>query len=457
MATSNTPETVKYGTWADRSTNPQTLWNKRVPGNEPEVLAAVSQMFSAGSPISVNLSKTESALKSAQSLLNSGEHVPVRNSQISLDVYRAVKHKYENLFTATAGGINSNNINVLPAGSKYKPGQAQSPAALFNEAFQPLSTFIGTTMVTMPNILGSPMGNSGPCAHVGAALERINPRFKQDMMSVHSALKLEQLSHLPSQIMGSVRHLSSAVNNLLSGPAHLIHDLYSGAISAIQKMSAMVNSVFNSLSALAQKAIGFATGMISGLAKAALGSLMGAVGGLMSKLTSLTGAFSGMSMLTNFTSSLTNKLSSGILGGINLKNPFDVNKLFQNPALGLARGFSFNDPGASLQKLIPPGIAGNLSKVAGRASSFGMGGNAGHSLVSNLASVKSGALAGIISNFSSQAGILSHIFTGHEPTPASFITGSKLAFGPENTKYNIDSSHNVVKTNEPRLILNLNS
>jgi len=444
---------TQYGTWAERGTPPQVMWEKRVPQNEPEVLDRVMRMFSASGPLQKNLHTSESHLKTAQSMMNKGEYIPPRNSDISLNVYRTVKDKYSNLFVSTATGINEHATNFLPAGAKAAAGIVQSPAAKFVDAFQPISTFVGTTLHTMPGMAQSNL-HQGVCSSVGGMLARINPRLKHDIMSAQSALKLDELSHLPSQIMASVRHVASAVNKLLEAPAHIIHDLFSGAISAVQKMSALVNGVFKNLQNLAQKAVGMLTGMLSGITQGIVGSLMSAVGNLAGKISGMMGGFSGLSMLTNFSNGLLGKLSGNLLNGVNLKNPLDIsNKLFNNPAMGMMRGFSLNNPMAMRDKLIPPSIGGNMDKVLGKASSFGMVGNHGFGLAKSMDSVKSGVLASVLKQFSSQAGILSHVFSGQEPPAQSFIVGNKPTKGYDGTNYHTDISKQVQRQLPPTFII----
>lgn len=455
-----TPQSAVYGSWAERQCPQQVLWEKRISKNEPEALDAVLRMFGSSGPIQKNLHNTESNLKIAQSMMNKGEYIPPRNSQVSRDVYNTVRNKYTNLFAATATGINQHNTNFLPPGAKPRPGIVQSPAAKFVDAFQPVSTFIGTTLHTMPGMASSNLVN-GICPSVGGLLERITPRFKQDMMSVQSALKLDELSHLPSQIMGSVRHVTSAVNKLLEAPAHIIYDLFKGAINAVQKMSALVNGVFKNLTNLATKAVGMVAGALGGIVQGIVGNIMNVVGGFASKIQGLMSAFGGMSLLSNFSSSLLGKLGSNalggiganILGGVNIKNPLDASKLFANPKLGELRGFQLNNPLDIKNKFIPPSVGSNMDKVLSKSSSFGMIGNCGHGLANSLDSVKSGVLASVLRNFSSQAGILSHMFTGQEPQPQNHIIGNNLTNGYDGTKYATDVSRNVVRQYPPNFII----
>jgi hypothetical protein len=523
---------VLYGTWADRQSPQQVLWESRISTREPEALDAVMKMFGASGPILKNLHNMESTLKAAQGLLNQGEYIPPRNSQISRDVYQGIKHKYTNLFVATATGINENTVIFGQGGgakSGFNPkagglktggpmgtgmtgglgalgsglssltgglgsglnsltgglgavtggigqglgavtggiGQGlgaatnmlATPAARFVDAFQPISSFIGTTLGTMPGMVPNHLLH-GIDTGVGSLLNRISPRLKQEMHALQSALHLDKLSHLPSQIAGSVRHVMSAVNKLLAAPAHIMYDLFKGAIGAVQKMAAMVNGVFKTLQNLAQKAVGMVAGALGGIVQGLVGNIMGALGPLAGKLQSIMGGFSGMSLLNNFSNGLLGKLGSlpggigaNMLGKINLKNPLDASKIFNNPKLGMLRGFQLNNPLDAKNKLIPPSISKNMGSVMGKVSSFGMVGNMGLGLTKSLDSVKSGVLASVLGNFSSQASILNHIFTGQEATPHNFSVGNSLTRGYDGVKYATDVSRNVIQQYPPDFIL----
>lgn len=507
-----------YGTWADRQAPQQVLWETRISSREPEALDAVMRMFGVSGPILKNLHNVESTLKAAQGMLNKGEYIPPRNSQISRDVYSGIKHKYTNLFVATATGINENNVifgqsgasksgfnpqagglkTGGPAGTGMLNGleggintigsslntvtggiskgistatgavgsgigstanMLTTPAAKFVDAFQPISSFIGTTLFTMPGQAVNHLLH-GIDPGVGSLLNRISPRLQQEMHALQSALHLDKLSHLPGQIMGSVRHVMSAVNKLLAAPAHIMYDLFKGAIGAVQKMAAMVNGVFKTLQNLAQKAVGMVAGALGGVVQGLVGNIMSALGPLASKLGNLTKAFGGMSLLNNFSNSLLGKLGSipnaigaNMLGKINLKNPLDASKIFNNPKLGMLRGFQLNNPLEAKNKLIPASISKNMDTVMGKASSFGMVGNMGSGLTKSLDSVKSGVLASILGNFSSQAGILNHIFSGQESLPHNFSVGNALTNGYDGVKYATDVSRNVVRQYPPNFII----
>jgi len=344
---SNTSPII-YGTWADRNTPQQNMWAKRFHGNEVEAINAITRIFSPVGPLQTLLNNTEDSLRHAQNLLEGGVYTPVRNSDISLDVYRTIKHKYNGLFVSTAAGININSVNYVPSGSYETPGVMQSAASKFVHTFQPISSFIGTTLFVMPGVIASNI-ESKICSTVSGALGKINARLKQGLISIHQALKLDEMSHLPGQIMGSVRNIMSTVNKLLEAPAHIIKDLFQGAISIIQKMNALVNRMFAMLNRVINMALGFAVGLLNTLMDALVNPILEAVGGFSLNISDIIVNFSGLNLLTDFSSSLLKTLSLGNLGALagglgGLSNPGAVNSIFANPSAGLTRGVSLMIP-----------------------------------------------------------------------------------------------------------------
>ena len=364
-------DSIKYGNWADNVTNPQKLWEKRVPPGKPETLDAVQRMFSYTGPPA----KTQDPLGAARSFLGGGEFTPARNSQIPLDTWRDVKHSFTNLFTVTAGGLNTNNVNFLPPGAQPIAGVSQSPAAKFNENFQPVSSFVGTTLGTMPNQLSSNLSAGGISSSVGTALERISPRFKQDAMTSHQSLKLDELSHLPSQLIGSVRNVASASNPLLSGPSSLVKDVYGGAMGVTHKMNSALSGVMNMGQALSMKAVGFNAGFLTKALGPIMTGIQGALGGLAGNLSSITNAFGGNSVLSSFSANIMVKLSSGILGG-------------------------------SLTGLDFGNLAGSLGGMGGLGNITGQLGGGLNSIVGGATNKVSGAFGGVSGGLGGASGML---------------------------------------------------
>ena len=383
-------DSTKYGNWADNVTNPQKLWEKRVPPGKPETLDAVQRMFSYTGPPP----KTQDPLGAARKFLGGGEFTPARNSQIPLDTWRDVKHSFTNLFTVTAGGLNTNNVNFLPPGAIPKAGVSQSPAAKFNENFQPVSSFIGTTLGTMPNQLASNLSAGGISSSVGTALERISPRFKQDTMASHQSLKLDELSHLPSQLIGSVRNVASASNPLLSGPSSLVKDVYGGAMGVTHKMNSALSGVMNMGQAFAMKAVGFNAGFLTKALGPIMTGIQGALGGLSGNLSSITNAFGGNSVLSSFSANITGKLSSGMLGGS-------------------LKGVDFGN------------LAGKLGGMGGLGNITGKLGGGLNGIVGGAASKIGGAFGGISGGLGGASGMLGGMAGG----PGGILSQAGGMFG----------------------------
>jgi len=94
-----------------------------------------------------------------------------------------------------------------------------------------------------------------------------------------------------------------------------------------------------------------------------------------------------------------------------------------------------------------------MNKVMRKSSSFGLSGNHGFQLSGKLGgSVKNAVLANVLKNFSVQAGILSHMFTGHDHVPLDHIVSNSIRSTPDGTKYVVDRSRQVVRVDPPNFI-----
>ena len=238
----------------------------------------------------------------------------------------------------------------------------------------------------MPNQLASNLSAGGISSSVGTALERISPRFKQDVMTSHQSLKLDELSHLPSQLIGSVRNVASASNPLLSGPSSLVKDVYGGAMGITHKMNSALSGVMNMGQALAMKAVGFNAGFLTKALGPIMTGIQGALGGLAGNLSSITNAFGGNSVLSSFSANIMGKLSSGMLGGS-------------------LKGLDFGNLAGSL------GGMGGLSNITGQLGSS----------LSNI----SGAFGGISGGFGGASGMLGGMAGG----PGGILSQAGGMFG----------------------------
>lgn len=451
-----TASQIQYGTWADRNTPQQILWEKKISSREPEVLDMVLRIFNSTQPIHRNINNTRSSDAAARNLLRGGEYIPQRNSQVSLDVYRAIRHKYNGLFVATTTSVNSNNVNFSLTGSVATAGVAQSPASRFALNFQPISTFIGTTLYLTPGVHESPVHVSVPITVVGS-LERISARFKQEIISVQASLKLDELLHVPSQIMGSLRHMASALSSLLAGPVNLIKDLYKGAMRIILMISKVIGNVFKLIQRFIVMAIGAVTSFIFNAVKGILEGVISVVGGLIKGVLTAIKNFTGVSITAKINASVVMNISQNALmskanGLINLKNPTSVNTMFQRPNIGAARGVSLNSVSGIRNNFLPSSITSKLGTVFARRSSFGMVGSNAFGLSLQLNTTKAGVLSNILRVYGQQTGILQHVFNGGHQLPRNHIVGNARITGFDNTAYNINVSRNVVRPTAPNFI-----
>ena len=251
----------------------------------------------------------------------------------------------------------------------------QSHVPVITNAVKPVSDAIGSHADTSSSITKSPSGPDQPMPQAAAALvDTISPQISNEITGSVKSIKMDEMQHLPSKMMGSVRQLATAGDAMLAVPFEIASDVYNGLLELMDEMSNLIDGVMASLTNFA---IGVAGGLVDSLFPPAvlegiLAPIM-AIAGELGDLGQMLGGFSAVSSITNAIGGIAGSLASA-LG--------DPAKL----AAALAGG-------ANIAGIIG-GMAGKSAGCA--ASQLGMGGMGGGGGVGSALQGATSALGGVV-------------------------------------------------------------
>ncbi len=276
-----------------------------------------------------------------------------------------------------------------------------------NELFKPVSTAIGSTLGTLTGMVKDPLGSVTLLPRTLAdVVERVNPQFAAIIEGSYKKLKLENIVHLPSQIVGSISNAIAAVDSLLAIPLAFVSDLYSGLLKLMSQISNLVD-----------KAISIVTDFFFGpgglldsiLPVTEILSALEAINSFIGEIQGLTGNFLNIPQITNFTNiiqSSTNQIGSVLQNPVGLLVTYLPQDISKNVA-------TFKDPQAFLKQIIPPQISQQFAGLANKTG-LGFSGNLGFGFENVLEGLQGGVLTSILGNFSKQVGILTPLLNAKE-------------------------------------------
>lgn len=410
----------------------------RSQGLDPNVRANVLASVGALGQASQCITTTQRSLENANALLNGSALITDPNA-MSLDVHRIVRNQYANLFTATANGTiacaENNIINAFADSEIAIANSLNNASASIRKTFKPVNKFIGSTLYNMTGILQDPFGH-GLVPGVSFLMDKINPDFTRSHQGAWLAQKMDELSHLPGSIYGSLQYLQSAMTGgQLFGPVQFVKDMYLGAIAIVRSIGKFINDLFQML----QEFVFSILDSIFPLTE--ILSFLNAVTQIAGTIGAIASAFGGLGQIANFTSQLTS--ITGQLGSI-LANPMGLAMRMMPPQV--MQGLSYlNNPQALIATLPPPWstIFCILNTISGTGYTYNMG----YALGSTLNNIKSGVLAGIMSAFQCQMQILGNLVTPSVPyTPPTYPNRYRSVSVPGRPGYVLDQHGQIIKS-----------
>ena len=272
----------------------------------------------------------------------------------------------------------------------------QSHVPVITNAVKPVSDAIGSHADTSSSISKSPSGPDQPMPQAAAALvSNISPQISNEITGSVKSIKMDEMQHLPSKMMGSIRQLATAGDAMLAVPFEIASDVYNGLLELMDEMSNLIDGVMASLTNFA---IGVAGGLVDSLFPPAvlegiLAPIM-AIAGELGDLGQMLGGFSAVSSITNAIGGIAGslasalgdpaKLAAALAGGANIA--------------GIIGGMAGKSAGCAASQLGMGGaLGGGITGAIQGATSVGGGvaGAVGGALGGGVAGALKGVVGGI--------------------------------------------------------------
>lgn len=348
------------------------------------------------------------------SLNNSAGDVTNTLGEMTFGSYRAVlkirgitesvQEKIQTASTSIAGGIRD-----IGGGAIESLGNVNLPQE-FYEATKPISSALGSTVNTATAIVKDPLGAPFILANsVTSIIDKISPSLADQLDSSFKSVNLDNLQHLPSKMMGSLRQLATAADALLSVPFEILSDMYNGLLEIMEAIADVIDGIASAVLQLIQKIIFQILDSVLPISE--IMSFLDSINELASFVGGISQMVGGFAMVTDITNQITD-YSSGFSSF--LSNPLQVAASYV-PQLQQGLGVfgqvtgALRDPQGALQQFLPPEISQQLQNI-GQLPGLGFVGNKGYSVGGILDTLSDGVLTKALEQFPNQAPIVNPLF-----------------------------------------------
>jgi len=369
--------------------NPHTLQKTRILARtKPQQASTISSLFNLG-PAGLN------------SLNNLAGDVNNAAQQVDKYTYNLIKTLYtqEAAIARTSGKIVTNINDGLSEGFADVVDTFDSVSAKINDTLKPVSTSIGSVLGSLTGVMKDPLGSITLLPDtLSDIVKKVNPEFAARMEASFKKTKIDNLTHLPGQLMGSLRSLIMAADKILALPLIIISDLYQGFLQIMEEISDIVNQAFDYI-------INWFFGpeglLDSILPISAILEFLEAASELMAEIQGLTTIFLGANPIAGFALDIQNY--SRQVQGI-LTNPKNLIISYLPPAVteGL---YTLNNPQQLINSILPSSLTNEFAKL-GSIIGVGFNGNMGFGFEAVLNQLKGGVISSVISGFANQYSIL---------------------------------------------------
>jgi hypothetical protein len=270
---------------------------------------------------------------------------------------------------------------------------------------------------------------AGPAAFIPSAcaslIDNVNPHFTNEIEGSFKRNQMEFLQHLPSKIAGNLRHLSTALDSVLSIPFEIASDVYNGLRQLMSQISDLLDGLKSKIFGFLLSSIG---GLVDGLfPEGMLDGIVSAISSIANEFGDLFDMLGGFSVISSIRDIMSNIISGNFLSA--LGNIANLGKMLMSGfgAGGLLGGLA----GAAIDCLegqLGLGQSSALSKGLGKGLTTGIaiGGILG-SLPSigqglgNLGSIIGNGISSLVGSVVSNIRNLGGIIAGILPMGLGFI------------------------------------
>jgi hypothetical protein len=399
-------------TQAKDANTAQTDYNNKPGGvTYTEAFAAKANGLKEGSPAWLAIVNTFGNVLSgaADSIYNTADSLNANAVKIDRDTSTYIRNSFQPLisnldknFGSAQQGISNLRTNI-DAGFK-------SLSDSMHKSLSGVSIHTGAILGALDGVAKDPLNPDNIGNVVSSLMETVSPGSSQKLNGTFQKLNLDKISKAPGLLMGSVNHLITAIDNVLSVPIAFISEIYYGLMAIIKQIGDLINQVMESVVKLL---FDFLDPLIH------IDEIMGFlqdVGNLASQIGGIASVFGGVNAITGFALQITDYTTkvNGILSNpMNLISSYIPNNVNQYL-------YALQNPQTIIDQFLPPQLSQSLAKIS-LITGYGFNGNMGYGFQSVLQGVQGGVIHGLASKFASQYSMLSPLIAGKSlSTPTNY-------------------------------------
>jgi hypothetical protein len=296
----------------------------------------------------------------------------------------------------TINNVSSSAVKGIDAAGNTFASSLKKASETITKAMKPVSTALGSTLGTLTTVAKDPLGSITLLPRtLGDAVEKVNPSFAARMEASYKKYKMENYSHLPQQVMGSIKNVLTISDCSIALPLAILQDLYQGLMNIMKAIADLVDQIIGVL-------MQFFMDLLNAIIPLdAILEFIQAVSELASEIGGIAGTFLGSNPITEFALSVQTYTTQ--LGGA-IANPMNLVAAYMPPQVSQGL-YMLHNPQQLLNSILPAGLSQQFSKIA-RMTGFGFNGNMGYGFESVLKGLQGGVISSVLSDYSSQYSVL---------------------------------------------------
>ena len=417
--------------WKEKQTNIQ---KKNIPKEDPSSPIPLIMDKVAGLP--ATSTRRRFLENFANTLNDSATNEDMGFDSLNRDSYKETKRIVKNsrmLHDVASVGPETNlpsASTLLGSEEGRSVSNLQSWKPYIANAVRPISDAMGSHSDTNHGVIKDSTGTAAffPLASVAAA-DHVGTHIVNEAEGAFKISQMEILQHLPSKAAGSIRHVATTLDSILSMPFDILCDVYGGLMALIQEIANLLDMALTMVVDWVMDKIGglldsiFPEGMMEDLLQP-IQDFCNELGDLFDMLS----AFPAVNFIKDILGSITTDLV-GLLGGVaNLMNILSSGNAAASYVGGLAgSNFGCTDEQLGLDKLAKFGsnIAKTIGTIQVIQGVFGALSGVKQGL-GNLGAMITKVIPGNIGNFFKNIRNLGSIIAGLLPAGIGYIFDSLM-------------------------------
>ena len=169
--------------------------------------------------------------------------------QYSKDLIKKTTAAYHSFSTPFNGSVDNITNSIDGFTNTFVAGMEDASQAIteqLSKALKPVP--LGSVVDTATQILKNPLGSGQLLSNsLTSMVDKISPSFANQLDAAFKSVGSDNLQHLPSKVMGSVRNLTTAADSILAMPFELVSDLYNGLLKILSSIADMIDGMISSI------------------------------------------------------------------------------------------------------------------------------------------------------------------------------------------------------------------